>query len=142
MGEKSVTIAYILWFFLGWLGVHQFYLRRDRHAFFTWATLGGMIGLGWLRDLFYIPSYVADVNETPEYVSQVQSRKQSEKRPSLGVARWAASVALSYIFALLAYTVFWSEDLHVRYTTAITVLAHTVAGLGESYLFATSTMPG
>ena len=26
--RKSVLVAYLLWFFLGWFGVHRFYLER------------------------------------------------------------------------------------------------------------------
>ena len=134
MGKKSVTVAYILWFFLGWLGVHQFYLRRDRHAFFTWATLGGVIGIAWLRDLFYIPTYVADANETPEeYRQKVEQQSQTHKMPTPGFCRWAASLTLGYIFALLTYAVLWREDLHHRYVYVIAALAHTLAALGKLY---------
>jgi hypothetical protein len=33
MAEKSVSVAYGLWFFLGLFGVHHFYLNRDKHCF-------------------------------------------------------------------------------------------------------------
>lgn len=58
----SQIVAYVLWLFLGIWGVHQFYLRRDRHAFVLWATLGGVCGLGWLRDCWHLPRYVDECN--------------------------------------------------------------------------------
>jgi TM2 domain-containing membrane protein YozV len=30
--EKSMVAAYMLWFFLGYLGAHRFYLNRSRSA--------------------------------------------------------------------------------------------------------------
>ena len=59
MGEKSVVFTYFLWFFFGWFGLHHFYLGRDRHAFTWWSTFGGMFLLGWVRDAWRIPTYVA-----------------------------------------------------------------------------------
>lgn len=129
--KKSLHITYTLWFFLGWFGVHQFYLRRDKHAFFTWATLGGVVGLSWIRDLFYIPSYVEDVNETEEYMAALGEKMRKDK-PRQGFCRWAATLALGYLFSVLIYMSLWSEDLNSRYQTAIAVLAHLAGVLGES----------
>ncbi|XP_067931671.1 dnaJ homolog subfamily C member 22-like [Watersipora subatra] len=131
MGTKNVTVAYILWFFFGWLGVHQFYVRRDRHAFFTWATVGGVFGISWLRDLFYIPTYVTDVNQSDDdYAKRQQEKVNAGQKPSLGFCRWAACVVLGYIFSLLPYTALWKEDLHSRYINALAVLCHILASLG------------
>ena len=60
---KNLFVAYLLWFLLGWLGVHHFYLRRNRQAFVWWATLGGIFGLGWLRDVVRLPEYVDAANK-------------------------------------------------------------------------------
>ncbi|XP_067933292.1 dnaJ homolog subfamily C member 22-like [Watersipora subatra] len=131
MGTKYVTVAYILWFFFGWLGVHQFYVRRDRHAFFTWATLGGAFGISWLRDFFYIPTYVTDANQSDvDYAKRQQERVNAGQKPSLGFCRWAACVVLGHNFSSLLYTTFWNEDLHSRYIYALAVLCHILASLG------------
>ena len=61
---KSVAVAYLLWFFLGWLGIHRFYLARTGSAilmlllvlaagFFTLIPIIGLVaavplGLAWL----------------------------------------------------------------------------------------------
>lgn len=62
MNEKGTWIAYILWFFLGPLGIHKFYLRQT-----GWGVLylftGGIFLIGWIIDLFTIPSQVRTAND-------------------------------------------------------------------------------
>ncbi len=57
VGGKSLLLAYVLWFLLGWLGVHKFYLRQP-----VWGLIYlGLGGLGWslagvgIGFLFLIP---------------------------------------------------------------------------------------
>lgn len=76
--KKSAVVAYLLWFFLGWLGAHRFYLRRYLSGlimFALWAvgTLLTVVFVGyivlavpvfvWLVDLFLIPGMVQRFNE-------------------------------------------------------------------------------
>ena len=68
------TVTYVLWFFFGWLGLHHFYLKRDRHAFVWWATLGGVFGLGWIRDIWRIPDYVQECNDDEEFYKKKKER--------------------------------------------------------------------
>lgn len=77
--KKSVIVAYILWLFSGIFGVHHFYLRRDRHAFVWWSTLGGF-GVGWLGEVFRIPRYVRDANEDPKYMQELIARMRQNKK--------------------------------------------------------------
>ncbi|GAA1737002.1 TM2 domain-containing protein [Luedemannella helvata] len=58
---KSVGVAYALWFFLGVIGVHQFYLGNTIRAVTYIFTLG-WLGIGLLIDLFTIPSQVRKAN--------------------------------------------------------------------------------
>lgn len=44
VGKKSIILAYILWFFLGGLGVHRFYLGK----IFTGLMMAALTGLGVL----------------------------------------------------------------------------------------------
>ena len=70
--KKSVGAAYLLWFFLGGLGVHRLYLGRTATgllqlslALFGWLPflIGWVIlGLWWIVDLFLIPRIAADEN--------------------------------------------------------------------------------
>jgi TM2 domain-containing membrane protein YozV len=58
---RSVLVAYILWFFLGLLGVHRFYCGRVVSGL-IWFLTGGLLGLGWLIDIFLIPGMVDRAN--------------------------------------------------------------------------------
>ncbi|MFW6186559.1 MAG: TM2 domain-containing protein [Actinomycetota bacterium] len=77
VGGKSVLLAYVLWFFLGWLGIHKFYLRQPIWGL-IYLFLGGLgfamagIGVGFLFlvpwallmfiDIFTMPFRTAFVN--------------------------------------------------------------------------------
>ena len=59
--RRSVAVAYLLWFFFGWFGIHRFYLERPLTGIIWFLTLG-IAGVGWLIDLFLIPGMVAMCN--------------------------------------------------------------------------------
>ena len=61
----SVAVGYILWIF-GFLGVHRFYYGKPISGTIWFFTLG-LCGIGWLVDLFLIPSMdrEADLRFTP-----------------------------------------------------------------------------
>lgn len=61
MAPKQTPIAYLLWFFLGGLGIHQFYLGKTLRGVIYLFTLG-ILGIGLLIDLFTLPSQVREVN--------------------------------------------------------------------------------
>jgi hypothetical protein len=58
---KSTGTAYLLWFFLGALGVHKFYLGKVGIGIAYFFTLG-FLGIGLLIDLFTLPKQVRDAN--------------------------------------------------------------------------------
>ena len=62
MLKRELWIVYLLWFFLGLIGVHKFYLNK-----FGWGILyiltGGIFLIGWIVDLFTIPMQVRAYNE-------------------------------------------------------------------------------
>jgi TM2 domain-containing membrane protein YozV len=60
-GAKSVGVAYVLWFFLGVIGVHKFYLGKTGIGISYIFTLG-WVGIGLLIDLFTLPSQVRRAN--------------------------------------------------------------------------------
>ena len=76
--KKSALIAYLLWFFLGGLGVHRFYLGRTGSGIamaiisaLSWITVYigigfiglAVIGIWWLVDAFLIPGITTRVNQ-------------------------------------------------------------------------------
>ncbi len=54
---KSKSTAYLLWFFLGLIGVHKFYLGKIGMGILYICT-GGIYGIGWLFDLFTLGKQV------------------------------------------------------------------------------------
>ena len=76
--KKSAGIAYLLWFFLGGLGVHRFYLGQTGSgvamaiiSVISWITVFigigfiglAVIGIWWLVDAFLIPGIATRVNQ-------------------------------------------------------------------------------
>lgn len=75
--KKSLLIAYLLWFFVGYLGIHRFYIGKIVSGIlmlllFALSTLLTVIGIGfiglaifglwWLIDALLIPSMVTEKN--------------------------------------------------------------------------------
>lgn len=50
----SLVIGYLIWIF-GFLGAHRFYYGKQLTGALWFCTLG-LLGVGWLIDLFLIPS--------------------------------------------------------------------------------------
>jgi TM2 domain-containing membrane protein YozV len=61
MRDRSLGLAYVLWFFFGLLGIHQFYLGKVGRGILYLLT-GGVLGIGWLIDLFTLPAQTRRVN--------------------------------------------------------------------------------
>ena len=62
MKVKETWVAYVLWFFLGFLGVHKFYLGKIGWGILYLLTCG-IFGIGWFIDLFTLPWQVRRANE-------------------------------------------------------------------------------
>ncbi|MEI7658383.1 MAG: TM2 domain-containing protein [Phycisphaerae bacterium] len=75
--KKSLLVAYLLWWFLGWAGAHRFYLGRTGSAIvmlmlFAISCVLMLVvvgwfgyllwGLWWLIDALLIPSIVTQCN--------------------------------------------------------------------------------
>ncbi|WIJ25913.1 TM2 domain-containing protein [Devosia sp. RR2S18] len=77
--KKSLIVAYVLWFFLGYVGAHRFYLGRPVSALvllalsasillLTFVSFGFLsflwfiVGLWWLIDALLIPGMAAGRN--------------------------------------------------------------------------------
>jgi TM2 domain-containing membrane protein YozV len=59
--EKSLGVAYLLWFFLGFLGVHHFYLGKVGRGVGYLLTFGWFM-IGLFVDLFTLPAQVKRIN--------------------------------------------------------------------------------
>ena len=63
--KKSSVIAYILWLFLGILGIHRFYVGDFFKGILLFFTLGGFI-IGWLVDFVFLQKRIEEYNDTLE----------------------------------------------------------------------------
>jgi TM2 domain-containing membrane protein YozV len=62
---KSKGVAYLLWFFLGWLSAHRFYLGKVGSGILYLLT-GQLFGIGWIIDLFILGGMVDNYNTQHE----------------------------------------------------------------------------
>ena len=60
--ERELWVAYLLWFFLGPVGVHKFFLGKIGMGILYLFT-GGIFLIGWIIDLFTLPSQVRAYND-------------------------------------------------------------------------------
>ena len=60
---KTKLAAYLLWWFLGALGAHKFYLGKTGMGILYIFTVG-LFGIGLLVDLFTLGSQVDEYNRT------------------------------------------------------------------------------
>ena len=65
--KKTPVIAYLLWFFLGMLGAHNFYLKRTGVAvaqlILTITMVGAIVTFVWIIvDAFLIPGWIGNQN--------------------------------------------------------------------------------
>ncbi len=58
---KSKAVTYLLWFFLGFLSAHRFYLGKWGSGILYLLT-GQLFGIGWIIDLFLIGGMVERYN--------------------------------------------------------------------------------
>ena len=62
---KSNSIAFLLWFFLGFLSAHRFYCGKIGSGILYLIT-GQLFGIGWLIDVFLISGMVERCNTKEE----------------------------------------------------------------------------
>jgi TM2 domain-containing membrane protein YozV len=60
-GRYDYTIAWILLTFLGYLGIHRFYLGKWLTGL-VWLVTGGLFLVGWLYDLWTLNEQVSEEN--------------------------------------------------------------------------------
>lgn len=59
--QLSVGLAYVLWLLLGLFGAHYFYMGKIGVGVLYLLT-GGLLGIGWLIDVFTIKGQVERIN--------------------------------------------------------------------------------
>ena len=100
MGHKNVCVAYVLWLFGGYFGLHHFYLRRYKQAFVWFCLPGGYFGAGWFRDFFRIPEYVRDANDDPDYLRRLAEKMRKTPKPPFSIVRFLGQLVCGNMFAV------------------------------------------
>ena len=71
INTKYLDDAYLLWFPLGILGLHHFYLERT-----IWGMLylftGGLAGIGWIIDSVHLYFLVKNLNKVGTEDNQIK----------------------------------------------------------------------
>ena len=60
-GHLDYNVAWLLLVFLGLFGIHRFYMGKIVTGL-IWLLTGGLLGLGWLYDLWTLNDQVSDIN--------------------------------------------------------------------------------
>jgi TM2 domain-containing membrane protein YozV len=60
--SHSLAIGYVLWIF-GFMGAHRFYYGRPISGT-IWFLTFGLLGIGWIVDLFLMPSLDREADRT------------------------------------------------------------------------------
>jgi TM2 domain-containing membrane protein YozV len=58
---KSKLVAYVLWFFLGFISMHRFYLGKVGSGMLYLVTFQ-LFGIGWVIDFFQLGGMVDNYN--------------------------------------------------------------------------------
>ena len=77
-GEKSTVSAYVLWFLLGILGAHRFYVGDYLRGGLLLITLGGFV-IGWLADCALLKKRIDEYNEDLEAEVLAKAIEASQK---------------------------------------------------------------
>jgi TM2 domain-containing membrane protein YozV len=71
---KSKGVAYLLWFFLGFWGIHRMYCGKWISGFIWLFTLG-LFGIGWIVDIFLTSGMV-------DYANCIYKSKYNQQSPN------------------------------------------------------------
>ncbi len=96
--RKSVAAAYLLWFFIGFLGAHRFYAGRKGSAIaqlvLCITIVGWIVLIPWLlADLFLIPGIIREENmKTIEEIAGPKRGAERLERPQTPADRKRAEM--------------------------------------------------
>ena len=96
---SSLPVTYLLWLLFGWLGLHHVYLNRWRHAVVWFMTLGGF-GIGWARDFWKIPDYVAYAEKNKDLMKLLYMKMSVIKSPDCSFIRKVGMVVLGMLTSI------------------------------------------
>lgn len=82
--QKSTAVTWLLWFFLGGIGGHRYYLGKTGSAIAMTLTLGGL-GFWTLIDLFLISGMLRKINSQIEsdIINELKLMGDARKKEAL-----------------------------------------------------------
>ena len=75
---KSKLVAYLLWFFLGFLSLHRFYLGKIGSGL-IWLFTGQLFVIGWFVDLFILSGMVDNYNNKKQIKALTREQQNQSK---------------------------------------------------------------
>ena len=75
--KKSIIEAYLLWIIFGFFGAHHFYLKRIEFGIVYFFSFG-LLGCGWVIDMFRMPYLVSQTNKRLTDVTSVKKKNISD----------------------------------------------------------------
>lgn len=80
ISPKNHTTTLLLAIFLGFLGIHRFYVGKTGTGI-IWLLTGGLLGIGWFVDVIFILSGLFEDWDGALVLSERAQKKAVEKKP-------------------------------------------------------------
>lgn len=130
--RKFCSIAFLLWLFGGLLGLHHFYLGRDKHGF-LWATTFGGFFIGWIKEFSSLATYTEEAN--------IGYPRRAGRRPLLWskLHRIVGFVLFGLFYRMLVINAIPNDIQYYRYLLAllgpigVTFGTYMVSNVGHIY---------
>ena len=114
ISDKNHTTALLLGIFLGFLGIHRFYVGKTGTGV-LWLLSGGILGLGWFVDVVFLLTGCFDDWDGALVLSekaQKRAREQGyEAGPLAEILCWIAIAVMAVFFVCEVLTLIGVEFL-------------------------------
>ena len=133
--SANLFVAYFLWFFLGWTGLHLFYVGRDNHMLIYLTTFGGF-SFGWIQDMWRLPSYCeqhTDGTPTNPGVAELEFHKINMKTNPSGPSKWQFGRFMGSLVVSIFYGYVTSSMFDLSFLNECTVRSDAGANVVCNY---------
>lgn len=121
--HKHLDDAYLLWFPLGFLGFHHFYLNRRGWGLLYMYTFG-FLGIGWLVDLCRMRTLVENCNTDIDERVHLTGSNIGIPNPSFNIGQYYGNLPLRtenmlvnkfYLNYMSFKIMYWNKKAKIRY---------------------------
>lgn len=142
ISKKNYTATLLCAIFLGFLGIHRFYVGKVGTGI-LWLLTGGLLGLGWFCDIIFILSGIFEDWDEALVLSEKAQKKLSERGyepgPFAETLTWIAVAIMCCCFAAEAALIVsntWMAEGAVAAMLPTSMLPVFMGGVVYSGLFA------